>query len=143
MESILEAAEAALRQDGAPALRLSELLGLVRARTRQLGLRADSLRRVLESDTKRFRVLDPWRGPWRHLEPRDIPTEVCDPWVLVVGDPGGDDARHGSGGPERRMGESVRWLGLGIDPLSLREVSRWHCMALTERRTRGELGKAA
>lgn len=143
MESILGAAEAALRQDGSPALRLSELLRLVRTRTRRLGLRADDLRRVLESDTQRFRVLDPWRGPWRHLEAKDTPQEVCDPWVLVVGDPGGDDARLGSFGPRRRMGESVRWLGLGVDPRSLRELSRWHCVALSERRARRELEKAA
>jgi hypothetical protein len=143
MEAILEAAEAVLRQDGAPALRLSELLRPVRARTRQLGLRADDLRRVLESDTQRFRVLDPWRGPWRHLEANDIPGDVCDPWVLVVRDPGGDGARPESDGPERRMGESVRWLGLGVDPLSPRDVSRWHCVALAERSVRGDLAKAA
>ncbi len=92
---------------------------------------------------ERFRVLDPWRGPWRHLEPRDTPPKAGDPWVLVVGDPGGDGARTGPGGSERRMGESVRWLGLGVDPLSPRDVSRWHDVALSERRTRGALDKAA
>ncbi|MEJ2206429.1 MAG: hypothetical protein P8170_20245 [Gemmatimonadota bacterium] len=143
MESILEAAEAALRQDGAPALRLSELLALVRARTRQLALRADALRRALESDPQRFRVLDPWRGPWSHLGPVDLPTVIREPWVLVVGDPGGHDARQESTGSQRRLRESVRWLGLAVDPLSPREVARWHALALAERSTRRELATAA
>jgi len=140
VESILEAAEAALRQDGGPALKLSELLGLVRARTRQPGLRAEDLRRILESSPHRFRVLDPWRGPWSHLEPGSLPAR--DPWVLVVGDPGGDDA-HGTTALEHRLSASVRWLGLAVDPSSPREVSRWHCLALAERRTRRQLDTAA
>lgn len=143
MESILEAAEAALRQDGGPALQLSELLALVRARTRLFALRADALRRVLESDPGRFRVLDPWRGPWSHLEPAEAPTLTHEPWVLVVGDPGGHDARQESTGPQRRLRDSVRWLGLAVDPLSPREVARWHSLALAERSTRRELSRAA
>jgi hypothetical protein len=143
MESILEAAEAVLRQHVGPAVRLSELLRTVRTRTRQPGLDLDRFRRALEADTARFRLLDLWRGPWRHMGVDEAQAFFGDPWVLAASDPGPDDG--GAAGPNllRRMKESVRWLGVGVDPLSPRDLSRWHALAEGERLIRGRFSKAA
>ena len=143
MEPILEAAEAFLRRHTAPAVRLSELLRIVQTTTHQPGLDLDRFRRALEADTRRFRLLDLWRGPWRHLGAADARAIIGDPWVLAVTSPGPDD--EGAAGRDvlLRMKESVRWLGIAVDPLSPRDLSRWHALALGERRTRRRLERAA
>jgi hypothetical protein len=127
LDTILLSAEAALRRNAAPALRLGELLLVVRADTRDVTLGEERLRSALESRPDRFRVLDPWRGPWRFVGP----SHSGEPWVVVVGDPGDRDARAANS-PAHTLRESVRWLGLTVDQGSHREVGRWHAIAVAE-----------
>lgn len=126
MDPLLRAAEAALRQSAAPALRLGDLLRQVRSDTRDLMLDAERLLGVLRAHPHRFRILDPWRGPWRFIRepgPSGASRTELDPWVVVVSDPAeGDGAGHPSA---RRMRACVRWLAAGVDTRSTRSLARW------------------
>jgi len=137
MDAMLNAAEAALRRAAGPALRLAALWRQLRDERRDGGLDLARLRIALESRPDRFRVLDPWRGPWRSLAPR----EGSDPWVVVVGDPGDRDGAPATA--VRRLRESVRWLGVTLDAGSVREVGRWHAMVVAEEEARATLDRRA
>lgn len=141
MNPIASRAETILRQHPHPALRLSELVELV-AEQVDRALDGQRLRAILEEHPERFRILDPWRGPWRTVwtvpgaqrEPREA-------WVVVVTDPAADPAEHRS--TTLKLRESVRWLGRGIDPRSPTAVSRWYAIALSERETRRAVARRA
>jgi len=131
MDALVCAAEATLRRHAAPALRLSQLLGHVRADTGLRTLDADRLRSVLETRPDRFRILDPWRGPWRFVHRGSTAERGNDPWVVVVGDPGDEGGvQEGRPRPDRRLSTSVRWLALTLDATSGRTVCRWHGIAI-------------
>jgi hypothetical protein len=138
LDAILASAETALRRNSAPALRLGELLYMVRADTRDVTLDSGRLRAALEGRPDRFRVLDPWRGPWRSVGP----TQSGEPWVVVVGDPGDWDG-GAAAGAERTLRESVRWLALTVDAGSLRDVGRWHAIAVAEPAARAMVRRKA
>lgn len=134
MNPIAVCAESTLRQHPHPALRLSELVELVAERVDRT-LEESRLRSILESYPDRFRILDPWRGPWR-VVPRDDPEEgsARAVWVVAVVDPTQPPDHPGAAALKLR--ESVRWLGRGVDPRSPHEVSRWYAIALSERAVR-------
>ncbi len=140
MNPIAAFAESVLREHTHPALRLRELVELV-ARRVDRSLDATRLLAILESYPDRFRILDPWKGPWRGVfadDPGHAPT--CDVWIVAVAAPD-----HPPGGPPVavKLRETVRWLGRGIDPRSPREVSRWYAIALAERALREAAVKRA
>jgi hypothetical protein len=145
MDALVRAAETVLRRQAAPALRLTELLEHVRAETGVRTLAADRLRAALERHPDRFRLLDPWRGPWRFVRDGPMPSHVGEPWVVVVGDPGDQGgAQDTRPGVERRLSASVRWLGTSVDAGSGRSLTRWHRMVVAEGAARDVLrGKAA
>lgn len=141
MNAILAAAEAILHRHPAPALRMADLLARLQTDGPDPRLRSGRLRRLLERDPDRFRVLDVWRGPWRPLRERTDPDEMdrsC--WVAVVSEnrdpPGGDVVAA-------RMRESVRWLARRLDVRSLHEVTRWYRLALADEAARAALGDRA
>ncbi|HUF76873.1 MAG TPA: hypothetical protein VMM35_11375 [Longimicrobiales bacterium] len=141
MNPIVACAESALRQHPHPALRLSELVELV---AEQLDRTLDEarLRSALESYPDRFRLLDPWRGPWRATLAGSCDELAShDVWVVAVMDPTQPPIHAGTAALKLR--ESVRWLGRGIDPRSPREVSRWYAIALAERAIREAVVKRA
>ena len=124
MEHILSAAEQILRNSGAPALRLGLLAAELRGALGGAALDAARLRTLLEGHPDRFRVLDPWRGPWRLIGEAHPPGQA-EPWVVAVRDLG-DTAGCDGGWPlSRRVRESVRWLALNVDPCSPRSILRW------------------
>jgi hypothetical protein len=133
MNPIAAFAESTLRQHAHPALRMRELVALVAERVDRT-LDCARLRAVLEGYPDRFRLLDPWRGPWRGARAAhaDEPSQL-DVWVVAVGEPG--DPPHGAPAAVK-LRESVRWLGRGIDPGSPSDVSRWYAIALSERAVR-------
>ena len=140
MNPIATCAETALREHAHPALRMSELVDLV-ARRVDRSLDVSRLRAVLESYPDRFRILDPWRGPWRSVLAADPEGGLaCDVWVVAVTPPD-----RPAGGPPVavKLRETVRWLGRGIDPRSPRQVSRWYAIALAERALREAVAKRA
>lgn len=142
MDPILSAAESALRRHPAPAVRLGELLRALRAELARPSLDAHALRALLESRPDRFRVLDPWKGPWRLVADRSRTDGTSEPWVVVVSDPGGDAHRPVDGSLPARLRTSVRWMALGVDGASTREVARWHGLALGEGSARERLRAA-
>ena len=127
MEPILSAAEQILRNSGAPALRLTMLAADLRGALGGLAVEVVRLRSVLEAHPERFRVLDPWRGPWRLLGDAH-PSGEGDPWVVAVRDDGNGSAPHGPPTLSRRLRESVRWLGVQLDARSADCVIRWQGM---------------
>lgn len=144
MDVLVTAAETVLRRHAAPALRLSELLDHVRADTGARGLEESRLRGALELHPDRFRLLDPWRGPWRFVRGQGRGGPHTEPWVVLVGDPGGQTGEDAIGSAtERRLRDSVRWLALTLDTGSSRAVTRWHSLVMAERRARARLGDAA
>jgi hypothetical protein len=141
MNPIAACAESALRQHPHPALRLAELVELVAERMDRT-LDERRLRSVLEDHPDRFRILDPWRGPWRSvLAPIGNDTPSRDVWVLAVVDPDRPPDRPDA--PALKLRESVRWLGRGIDPRSPHDVSRWYAIALAERAVREAIVRRA
>jgi hypothetical protein len=133
MNPIAVLAEDTLRRHPHPALRLSELAELV-AEQMDRTLDEPRLRSILEAHPDRFRILDPWRGPWRGAVIHDDARTAREAWVVAVVDPDQPPDRPGSAALKLR--ESVRWLGRGIDPRSPHEVSRWYAIALAERALR-------
>jgi len=143
MDSCLVAAEAALRRSAAPALRLGDLLRHVRSDTRDPSLDRERLLRGLRTHPDLFRILDPWRGPWRFIREPDAwgGDPQLDPWVLTVSDPAGGD---GAGRPAvRRMRSCVRWLATGVDTRSPRALAHWSRLALAADEARRTLDEAA
>lgn len=143
MDTYLRAAECALRRSAAPALHLTDLLHEVRCETRDLSLDAARLETALQARPDLFRVLDPWRGPWRFLRepehsegPRDL-----DPWVVVVSDPADGDGAGRRG--THRLSACIRWLARGVDPRSGRALARWSALALAAEEARDALQTAA
>ena len=141
MNPIVACAEAALRTHPHPALRLSELVELV-AETVDHALDAPLLRALLEQHPERFRILEPWQGPWRPMGPGRTSTKESDSraWVVMVTD---DCQPPDTPAPVLKLRESVRWLGRGIDPRSPTEVSRWYAITLAERATREAVARRA
>lgn len=141
MEPVARCAERALRRHVHPALRLAELVELVAERVDR-SLDVHRLRAVLESHPDRFRLLDPWRGPWSTARPdSDVASTAGDVWVVAITDP--EDPPDGAGPNMIKLRESVRWLGRGIDPRSSTEVSRWYAIALAERKAREAVARRA
>jgi hypothetical protein len=133
MNPIAAFAESTLRHHAHPALRLRELVDLVAERMDR-SLDGARLRAILETYPDRFRLLDPWRGPWRTIAPEPAAPEArIDVWVVAIGEPGGPP--HGAPAA-LKLRESVRWLGRGVDPRSRSDVSRWYAIALAERAVR-------
>jgi hypothetical protein len=140
MNPIAVFAESALREHAHPALRLRELVDVVSQRVDRT-LDGTRLRAILESYPDRFRILDPWRGPWRSLLGAHPDGALgCDVWVVAVAPP---DRPPGGPPVAVKLRETVRWLGRGIDPRSPREVSRWYAIALAERALRDAVARRA
>lgn len=142
-----------------PALRLAELLPAV-ADQADRSLTLDRLRQALAEHPDWFRLLDPWKGPWRSAEPvrSEIPSgrlghagraaarggsldtdRTGDIWVVLLTE------TSGSAGPtvdaHLTLRESVRWLARCIDTRSPLSVSRWYAIALAERESRRALAR--
>ncbi len=143
METIVQAAETVLRNHPAPALRLSELRRLVCSRMPAVGPGTARLRSTLEARPDLFRVLDPRRGPWRAVPDEARPPAFGEPWVVVVCDPPGAERGKHRIDLAHRLRASVRWLGLGVDVSSPRELARWQEVALSEGEARAALRRIA
>ena len=141
MDPIATCAERTLRRSAHPALTLSELVECV-AELLDRTLDAGRLRAILEAHPERFRILEPWTGPWRAPAGGMVAREGAGTaWVVSISDPDGppDDA-----GPAAAMlRESVRWLARAVDTRSQAEVGRWSALAMAERGIRSTLRRAA
>jgi hypothetical protein len=141
MDPVASCAERTLLQSEHPALMLSELLGSV-SEIVDRTLDVARLRAILEAHPEHFRILEPWRGPWRStpgtLLAKEGPEEA---WVVAVSQP--DRPPDGAGPAAIKLRESVRWLARGVDARSSVEVSRWYALAMSERHVRSALARRA
>lgn len=140
LNPIIEYAERILLEHPHPALRLTELHELLAERFDR-SLEQSRLRGMLEAHPKVFRVLDPWRGPWRSPAQPRAALYAADPWVIIVTHPDGAD--HSQGPTALKLRESVRWLAHDIDARSAYEVNRWYAIVLAERRARSVIQRKA
>jgi hypothetical protein len=133
MHPIAAFVESTLHRQAHPAVRLGELAGVVAERFDRT-LDAARLRAILEGYPDRFRLLDPWRGPWRTLAQRNAgePSPAIDAWVIGVGEREPPPAAPAA----IKLRESVRWLARGVDARSVSGVGRWYAIALAERAVR-------
>lgn len=142
MDPIASCAERMLLRSPHPALRLSELLESV-AESLDRTLDAQRLRGILEAHPDRFRILEPWRGPWRSLRSTPLARRsgMTEAWVVAVSEP----AVPPGGRPSEviKLRESVRWLARGIDARSPSDVSRWYAIVMSERAVRKTLARRA
>lgn len=116
MQTLADRAAETLARHPAPALSLDELVQQVRGGGTVVG--PDVLLRALEARPDLFRVLDPWRGPWRRASPRSW-TPAATPWVVGLGRYPRVD------GPAGRLKASVAWLGRTLDDRSVLDLVRW------------------
>lgn len=78
----------------------------------------DILLRVLEARPDLFRVLDPWRGPWRSTS-RRAASRACATWVVGLG------RSRESGGAAARLKASPAHLRRTVDERSVKDLARW------------------
>jgi hypothetical protein len=118
MQTLADRAAETLARHPAPALPLDELVHQVRDGGAAVG--PDVLLRALAARPDLFRVLDPWRGPWRASMRARPPVEGRWPqWVVGVG-----PLPH-AGGSAARLKASLAWLGRTLDDRSALDLVRW------------------
>lgn len=149
MEPLADRAARAAHRHPAAALPLGELARLVQ----ESGTRVSHhvLLRALAADPERFRIVDPWRGPWARLaadrgasrrrrRPNPtIPDLVDGP--RVVPRSGSVAWSPGAAGPAvTRLRQSLIRLGWKVDDASPVDLARWYRLVLEGRRVHGRLG---
>ncbi len=139
MQAILHHAEELLRQHPAPAMELDELHSRLRELRPTCTPTCVSLRVILENSPGRFRVVDPWCGPWVHN--RDGHCSDTDDVIVIAIDRGCSERDPSSSGALLR--ESVRWIARGIDLRSPGGVARLYALILAEDAARLRLGRRA
>jgi hypothetical protein len=126
METLAERAAQSLTRHPAPALPIDELSEQVRGGGAMVG--AGVLLRALEARPDLFRVLDPWRGPWRSATRPDARRGAGERsaletagarWVVHLGRAATDR------NPGARLKASVVHLGRTLDERSVTDLVRW------------------
>lgn len=150
MESLPDVAHRVLARHPAPALPLGELHRQVALARSGPTPPAASLLARIRSRRRRFRILDPWRGPWRVLRSRsDGATRRAlreaglglDPWVMTA-DPDGRAPRHRADSTVSLLRTTMHHLSLAIDPDSASALARWILLLREEQAIRGRLDSA-
>ena len=117
MQTLADRAAQSLAHHPSPALPLNELVHQVKLGGAVVG--PDVLLRAIEGRPDLFRVLDPWRGPWRSAKPRaGTPTGVGTRWVVGLGRVGAADAAG-------RLKATLAHLGRTVDERSVTDLVRW------------------
>ena len=129
MEEILREAEEVLCGYPAAAMELTELHARLRHRRPVDTPSCAALRSLLESHPNRFRVVDPWSGPW--LDPGDHPRSETEHVVVVAVGSGAPSS--GRLPPHLRLRESLRWVARGIDLRSRGGAARLYALLLAEK----------
>ena len=152
MDALVERAARAAGRHPAPALRLRELATLVQESGASV---SDTvLLRALAADPGRFRLVDPWKGPWCRLRglrrggagplggagrlPSHPPELVDGPRVVPA--PGGTAWTPGpAGAAVTRLRQTMIRLGWRVDLASSTDLARWHRLVLESTRVRARL----
>jgi len=126
METLVDRAAQSLAHHPSPALPLEELTEQIRGGGSVVG--PGVLLRALEARPDLFRVLDPWRGPWRSATRpgarRSGPAasavdDAGTRWVVSLGRATLDRDARG------RLKASVTHLGRTLDERSVTDLVRW------------------
>ena len=119
MHTLADRAAETLARHPAPALPLDELVHQVRDGGAVVG--PEVLLRALEARPDLFRVLDPWRGPWRLGSTRARPQAPgrWPQWIVGLG------PHPHADGPAARLKASLAWLGRTVDDRSVLDLVRW------------------
>ncbi len=148
LESLADRADHAATRYPAPAVRLIELAHLVQLSGVRVPTR--ELSRALALDPGRFRLLNPWRGPWstlrgrrRRLDPDPEPQLYPIPdGVWVVPRPTGAGWEPT---PVRSVLDRMRTclirLGWRVDEDSTRDLARWYSLVQEDQRLRARLAE--
>ena len=116
MLTIAERAAQSLAHHRAPALPVDQLVHHVKDGGATVG--PDILLRALEARPDLFRVLDPWRGPWRSAS-RRAAGQARTTWVVGLG------RCSESEGTAARLKASLAHLGRTVDERSVTDLARW------------------
>ena len=128
MLTIAERAAQSLARHRAPALPVDQLVHQVKDSGAAVG--QDILLRELKARPDLFRVLDPWRGPWRSAS-RRAAGEARTTWVVGL-------TRCGEcEGTSARLKASLAHLGRTVDERSVTDLARWLGMVREEERFSG------
>ncbi len=130
METLAQRAAQSLAYHSSPALPLQELTEEVRTGGGVVG--TGVLLRALQERPDLFRLLDPWRGPWRAAPIRQSGRGMGEPpaapvgerWVVPLGPSTGYPARD----PLGRLKASMIHLGRTLDERSMTDLARWLAM---------------
>lgn len=153
MESLPDVAHRVLTRHPAPALPFHELHRQVTLAKAGPTPKPDFLLSRLRSRRGRFRILDPWRGPWRTLLDRPpCPASSAsaaasclrslrergiafDPWIVArTPDPGSAPPRRANAA--LRLRSSLLHLSRTIDGDSASTLARWMLLLREERALR-------
>lgn len=144
MDALADRAARAAHRHPAAALPVPELARLVQ----ESGARVSDevLLRALLADPARFRIVDPWRGPWSRLRRGDVrgrrrgrPHDLVD-GPRVVPESGGSSWTPGPAAPAlARMRQTLIRLGWTVDDASPTDLARWHRLVLEGYRVRNRL----
>jgi hypothetical protein len=154
MDTLVDRAARAASRHPSPALRVSELARMVQGSG--TGVPDSVLLRALLAEPGRFRLIDPWRGPWSTLRehPRGARTDLAlpnadRPRTLVDGPrlvPEAGEKRWTPGpgaAAADRMRRTMIRLGWRIDDASHVDLARWHRLVLESTRARRKLSPAS
>lgn len=123
METLAQRAAQSLAHHSSPALPLQELTEVVRSGGGVVG--ASVLLRALQERPDLFRLLDPWRGPWRANAVRHSGRGMGEPAAAPVGErwvvPLGQSTRYPARDPLGRLKASMIHLGRTLDERSMTE----------------------
>lgn len=134
MQTLADRAAEVLARHPAPALPLDALVDQVRGAGVFVG--PEVLLRAIEARTDLFRVLDPWRGPWRCALAASRARPAGQRWVVGLARlPHAQDA----GG---RLKASLSWLGRTVDERSALDLVRWLGMVRESERITGAGARA-
>jgi len=150
MDPLVDRAAQAASRHPSPALRVPELARMVKGSG--AGVPDAVLLRALLTEPGRFRLIDPWRGPWSTLRanrrlgrPDPTPRNDDPPPMLMDGprlipQPGEKRWMPGPGGDATdRMRRTMIRLGWRIDDASHVDLARWHRLVLESARVRKKL----
>lgn len=136
MQSTVDLAVHILARTPARTLPISHLSDLIQQETGGAGVERELVVQAVRARPNLFRMLDPWRGPWRvsgRMGPNasaftssQLGGVADEPWVLLL-EPPTDSALDP---PLRMLQESTLAAGRRVDEHSVTALARWLRMSL-------------
>ncbi|GMR13838.1 MAG: hypothetical protein BMS9Abin29_2059 [Gemmatimonadota bacterium] len=136
MQSTADLAVHILARTPARTLPISHLSLLIEREAGGAGVGRDFVVQAVRARPDLFRLLDPWRGPWRvsrraglegsTLRSRPLGGVKDEPWVLLLEPPADSELDP----PARMLQESMLAAGRRVDEHSVTALARWLRMSL-------------